>query len=159
MSNPKAQFQLNNGNGWQTIAEVDIIDGVVNPPSAWTAARVLHKQIVYVGSTPIKTTVVPSDDTPRDTHFSGFAVALFQEMQADLTALYVALGSRRERDIASAEQIIQQRLARRTYDLVAHILLSAPTSALEHCHSAYEAGWNIQSIPDLPELPTEEGEE
>lgn len=143
-NNPKAQFQLNNGNGWQTVAEVDIIDGVIPPPpNAFSMARVLHKQIVYVGYTPVKTTVVPSDE--RTTHFAGFAKALFNEMYTTDNVFY-----------GTWQAAWQQIIARRVYDLVAHVLLSAPTSALEHCHSAYEAGWNIQHIPDLLELPTEE---
>lgn len=88
---------------------------------------------------------------PRDTHFLGFASALFQEMQADLTALYVALGSRREQDIASAESIIQQLIARRTYDLVKHTILNIGPADLdmlttEEC---------VQRVPDLTELPKE----
>lgn len=66
MNNPKAQFQINNGNGWQTIAEADIIDGIVSPPSAWTMARVMHRQIVYVGYTLVETTAVPfQQSTPE----------------------------------------------------------------------------------------------
>lgn len=41
-------------------------DGVVNPPNAWTMVRALQKQIVYVGYTPVKATVVPfQQSTPE----------------------------------------------------------------------------------------------
>lgn len=92
---------------------------------------------------------------PRDTHLAGFAAALFQEMQADLTALFVALGNRREHNITSAESIIQQLLARRAYDLVVHVLwhtIPADGSSIKQ----YQ-GLTIEQIaamiPDLPELP------
>lgn len=143
MNNPKAQFQINNGNGWQTIAEADIIDNIVEPPNAWTMARAMHKQIVYPGYYSGYTQEITNIPSPRDTHFSGFAVALFQEMQADLTALYVALGSRREQDITSAEAIIQQILARRAYDLACHVAT----------HTQLTAHGDMSKIPDLPELP------
>lgn len=57
-NNPKALFQVDHGSGWQTIAEVDITNGVIQPPNAWTMARALRKQIVYVDYTPVKSTIL-----------------------------------------------------------------------------------------------------
>lgn len=87
---------------------------------------------------------------PHDTHFAGFAAALFQEMQADLTALFVALGNRREQDITSAEQIIQQLIAQRAYDLAMHVINNL--SSYDYDVEPYKAQL-INRVPDMPALP------
>lgn len=67
MNNPKALFQINNGAGWQTIAEAEIINGIIPPPpNAWTMARAMNKQITYTGYTPIEITVAPEEDKPME---------------------------------------------------------------------------------------------
>ena len=166
MSNPKAQFQIDNGNGWQTIAEVDIIDGVVQPPNAWTMARVLHKQIVYTGFAPEEITVVPSKSEPnwealnaalkaigntneRNTHFAGFAKALWQELLAvDEGHIDISDYNRIDEEMMEQYRAI---IARRAYDLVQHTILNIGPADLdmlttEEC---------VQRVPDLTELPSE----
>jgi hypothetical protein len=66
MNNPKAQFQVNNGAGWETIAEADIINGIVKPPNAWTMVRAMQKRISYTGYTPIEITIAPEKDDPME---------------------------------------------------------------------------------------------
>lgn len=178
MNNPKAQFQIDNGNGWQTIAEVDIIDGVAQAPNAWTMARALHKQIVYIWHIPEKITVAPSDSTPdeivdvmlggwkkpitldgkqvfisteeqtpRDTHFAGFAKALWNELLANTRTFHS--------DYEESQQTI---LARRAYDLVVHFLRH--TTPVSGSTIKKYQGMTIEeianAIPDMPELPKEQ---
>lgn len=89
-------------------------------------------------------------NTDRDMHFTDFAKALFQEMQPDLATLCVALGSRRELDITSTEQIIQQFLARRAYDLAMHVIGSL--EAYDYNMATKDADL-LERVPDLSKLP------
>lgn len=136
MNTPKAQFQIDNGSGWQTVAEVDIIDGIVEPPAAWTMVRALHKRISYTGELPIQLTVAPSN--PRDTHFAGFAKSIVEELfKLDF---WIESGP----GVYDIRQDFADILARRAYDLVVHALtiLDRPEYIID--------------IPDLTELPKEE---
>ncbi len=65
----KALFQVDNGDGWQTIAEADITNGIVQPPNAWTMVRAMRKQIVYVGYTPVKMLETPEKITLDHTEY------------------------------------------------------------------------------------------
>ncbi len=139
-NNPKALFQVDHGAGWQTIAEVDITNGIVQPPNAWTMVRAMRKQIVYVDDTPVKTTIAPSDNSQRDTHFAGFAKLLADELQ--VTGGY---------PLSEVKQLI----ARRAYDLVTHVLWQT-TPASGSTIKKYK-GLTIEeiarAIPDMPALP------
>ncbi len=151
-NNPKAQFQINNGAGWQTIAEADIIDGVAQAPNAWTMVRAMQKRVVYTGYTPVKITVVPSDNNRRDTHFIGFADQLIDEL-LETNALDM-LDAKRFWEINERQEVIQL-LARRAYDLVLHtVWRTIPASG--STIAKYE-GLTIaeiaNAIPDMPELP------
>lgn len=101
------------------------------------------------------TSVSEKEQNPRDTHFAGFAEKQFQELQPDLTTLFVALGSGREHDIVTAESIIQRQMARRAYDLGCHILDNMNPIALQTDATNEEI---LAGIPDLTELPKEGGE-
>ena len=132
MNNPKAQFQIDNGSDWQTIAEAEIINGIVEPPNAWTMVRAMQKQIVYTGYTPEKVMVAPSSS--RDTHFTGFAKLLADELR--VTGGY---------PISEVKQLI----ARRAYDLAYHTLFNASLRDLDSL-TTEEC---VINIPDLTELP------
>lgn len=152
MNNPKAQFQIDNGSGWETIDEVDIIDGVIPPPpNAFSMARALHKQIVYVGYTPINVTVTP--DNPCDTHFAGYAKSLMDELLA-VDDGRIDVSSYNSVDDETIEKY-RTIIARRAYDLVLHTVwqtIPASGSTIKK----YQ-GMTIEEItamiPDLPVLP------
>lgn len=134
-NNPKALFQVNNGTGWQTIAEADIIDGVIPPPpNAFTMARAMHKQIIYTGYTPVEVTVASSN--PRDTHFAGFAKAVVEEMYK--LEFWIEPGL----EYDDMRQAFADIIARRAYDLACHVAT----------HTQLTAHGDMSKIPDMPEL-------
>lgn len=150
MSNPKAQFQVDHGSGWETVAEVDIIDGVVRPPNAWTMVRALRKQIVYTDSVSEEITIAPS--TPRDTHFAGWAKAVRREEQNKMCGIGLD-----DWTPTKSEKVGRDVVARRAYDLAWHILwYSIPTIKKYNDLPIEEI---ISIIPDLTELPKEEREQ
>lgn len=63
---PKAQFQVNHGSGWETVAEADIIDGGARTPLEWAQMRALLKRISYIGYVSEEITDVPDDDEPME---------------------------------------------------------------------------------------------
>lgn len=142
MSGPKAQFQVDHGSGWKTIAEVDIINGVVKPPNAWTMVRALGKRIVYTGSLPVEVTTVSPD--PRDTHFADFAKTVEKKLHEEhlLDLLH-------RETVFDASDAVIQILARAAYDLAMHVL---ETSGMPE---GFAEGF-IRNIPDLAELPLED---
>jgi hypothetical protein len=115
VSEHKAQFQINTGDGWKTVAEADIIDGIIKPPSTWTAVRAMQKRIVYTGSLPVEVTVAPStnEPTPRETHFAGFAKTVIKEMYSLVTSIH---------DFEDMQEDFAEVIARRAYDLAIHII-------------------------------------
>lgn len=143
MNRPKAQFQVDHGSGWETIAEVDIIDGVAQAPNAWTMVRALRKQIVYTGWTEETITVPPN---PRDTHFAGFAKALWSELLANTRTFH-----------SDYEESQQTTIARRAYDLVIHVLrhtIPASGSTIKK-YQGLTIEEIANAIPDMTELPEE----
>jgi hypothetical protein len=152
MNNPKAQFQINNGSGWHTIAEAEIINGIVQPPNAWTMVRAMQKQIVYTGYTTEKITVAPSGDKQCDTHFSGFARALWKDLLDANSDGYIDVN---EWDDPTDTPNYIKIIARRAYDLVLHTLWQT-TPASGSTIAKYQ-GLTIaeiaNAIPGLPELP------
>lgn len=132
---------MDTGAGWQTIAEVDVIDGRVTPPTAWTAARVLRKQIKYTGD------LSEQIMRPRDTQFVGFAKLLVEELlQADTSEIHTG-------DDGTLSRTWETLIARRAYDLVTHAVLSIGPADLDRL-TTDEC---VQSVPDLAKLPVVEG--
>ena len=151
MSNPKALFQIDNGAGWETVAEADIIDGVAQAPNVWTMARVMRKQIVYTGYVQ-EVISVPPDDNPRDTHFTGFAKALWSEMLQANDYGYIDCN---EHDDPTDTPNYIEVIARRAYDLVLHTCwrtIPASGSTIKK-YSGMTIEEIANMIPDMSELP------
>lgn len=95
---------------------------------------------------------------PRSEQFKGYAKALFEELKPDLLALFLSLSWKQENDVATFEALIQQRMSRRTYDLVQHTI-GHTLEYLDECGRQIPGGMGKRiapSIPDMAELPKEE---
>lgn len=82
----------------------------------------------------------------RDTQFQGFAKALFVEIASEMAK-------------TTSPEAIQQFIARRAYDLVAHTV-GYSLEYLHECGKEISGSMNSRitpSIPDITELPKKEG--
>ncbi len=84
--------------------------------------------------------------TIRDTHFQGFAQALYQELSALEGSHETVISDYRNK---YDKQEIVTLIAQRAYDLAEHIYNIAPVSEYE---------WRMSDIPDLTSWPASKGQ-
>lgn len=108
------------------------------------------------------------NENPRDTQFQGFAKLLSDELYPEFRTLdyavmmsgTIARVEARDREIKQAEENIHDLIARRAYDLVAHILKNADPIDLDISGnyvsiSDEDAAQRIANLPDLTEFSDE----
>lgn len=88
----------------------------------------------------------------RNTQFSGFAKALWQEIA-------FTHGDNVQRDVAYNIKVIEELIARRVYDLACHVVTHCDEDIAWRKSKGYSIGQIVENdVPDMTELPKEQEE-